>query len=420
MTTQERPKVVIVGAGFGGVSAAKTLANKPVDVTLIDRRNHHLFQPLLYQVATAALSPADIAAPIRNMMRGARNVTVRLGEVVEVDRNGQAVVLESGERIGYDRLILATGASHSYFGRDEWAAHAPGLKSIEDAFDIRARVLGAFERAEGERYPEIRKALLTFGIVGGGPTGVELAGAIAELARHALTRDFRTITPSCARVLLFEAGPRILPAFDEKLAERAVSQLETLGVSVMTGQRVEQIDGDQVEVGGETIPAKTVLWAAGVQSSPAGAWIGAETDRSGRATVDGSLRTLSDDKVFIVGDCAAHRPENAERPLPGVAPVAKQMGVHAAKILLSEFNLGRDPGAFRYSDYGDMATIGRNRAVARLGRMKLSGFPAWFVWSVAHVAFLTGSRNRLSVAMTWAWSYLTWQRGARIILKTGG
>lgn len=422
VTTTEAtiPRVIIVGAGFGGMAAARALAAKPVDVTLIDRRNHHLFQPLLYQVATAALAPADIASPIRHMLRDAKNVSVVMAEVTGVDRTAQTVELNNGQNLSYDYLVLATGARHSYFGRDDWGKDAPGLKSIEDAFAIRRRILGAFERAEAETDAAKREALLTFAVVGAGPTGVELAGAIAELARHALARDFRTITPQCARILLIEAGPRILPAFADGLADRARKQLVDLGVDVRIDARVEDIRAGQIEVAGKRIKAETVLWAAGVKASPAGTWLGVETDRAGRVVVDEHMRPLGEDHVYVVGDTASFTPDGKDRPLPGLAPVAKQMGKHVAGSILADVSGKRPQDGFTYRDWGNMATIGRNRAIADLGWMRLSGFPAWLAWSLAHVAFLTGLRNRLSVASNWIWAYLTWQRGARIIIGSDG
>lgn len=418
MQATDRPVVVIVGAGFAGIACARRLARQPVDVVLIDRRNHHLFQPLLYQVATAALAPADVATPIRHMLKGAPNVTVFWDEVTSVDREARAVITAS-RRVEYDYLVLATGARHSYFGQDHWAEHAPGLKSIEDAFHLRHRILGAFEKAEMETDQARRAALLEFVIVGAGPTGVEMAGAVAELSRHALPKDFRRVSPKCAKIKLVEAGPRILPAFPESLSAAAQKDLEEMGVEVLTGTRVTAIDEGHVSLGETALATETVVWAAGVQASPAGAWLGVQTDRVGRVSVDGFMRIDGDARVFVVGDTAAYTPEGAERPLPGVAPVAKQMGAQVAAVIAAEVRGGDRPRPFRYRDWGSMATIGRNRAVAELGGVKLTGFLAWILWSAAHVAFLEGMKNRVSVGLSWAWSYLTWQRGARLIIGTG-
>jgi len=404
-----RPRVVIVGAGFGGLAAAKALANRDVDVTVVDRRNHHLFQPLLYQVATAALSPADIAAPIRAILAGAKNIRVLLDEVKDIDSGACAVRLASGARLDYDWLILATGARHSYFGRDDWAAHAPGLKTIDDATAIRRKVLLALERAETETDKARRDALLTFVVIGGGPTGVEMAGAIAELARKSVSRDFRSITPHCSRVLLVEAAPRLLGAFPEKLAAKARRAVEQLGVEVRTGLPVAELGRTHVRVGDERIDAHTIVWAAGVQASPAAAWLGAPCDRAGRAVVGEDLRVAGEERIFAIGDTAACAGP-AGRPLPGIAPVAKQQGRYAARRIR-----GLETGPFRYRDYGSMATIGRRRAVADFGRVQVSGFPAWLLWCVAHIWFLVGFRSRLSVALTWAWNYFTFERSARLI-----
>jgi NADH dehydrogenase len=401
--------VVIVGAGFGGLEAAKRLAGQPIDVTVIDRRNHHLFQPLLYQVATAALSPADIAAPIRSILARAKNVNVLLDIVRGVIPNANSVRLASGRLLAYDWLILATGARHSYFGRDDWAAHAPGIKSIEDATAIRRRVLLALERAETEHNLKIRNALLTFVVIGGGPTGVEMAGAIAELARLSVSRDFRSITPHCSRVILIEAGPRLLPAFPPNLSERTRKALEQLGVNVRLGEPVTDIGPHHVGVGGETIMTHTTIWAAGVQASPAAEWLGARSDRSGRVLVDSDLLVPGHANIFAIGDTASCG-DGHGGTLPGVAPVAKQQGCYVADRIL-----GRTMKSFRYRDYGNLATIGRRRAVADFGRARLSGFPAWLVWCVAHLWFLVGFRSRLSVILHWAWNYFTFARSARLI-----
>jgi NADH dehydrogenase len=404
------PKVVIVGAGFGGLAAAKRLANKRVEVTLVDRRNHHLFQPLLYQVATAALSPADIAAPIRAILSKARNVRVILDEVTGVNPDRQTVSLNLGGILDFDHLVLATGASHSYFGRDDWAAHAPGLKSIEDATAIRRNILLALERAETEKDPVRRQALLTFVVIGGGPTGVEMAGAIAELARRAVSRDFQTITPHCSRVVLIEAGPRLLPSFPPALSAKAKQSLRDLGVEVRTGQAVTGLGYGHVRCGEEWISARTVVWAAGVEASIAAEWLGAESDTAGRAIVDGKLNVPGYPNIYVIGDTACVAGPLG-RPLPAVAPVAKQQGAYVAGRIL-----GRTTAPFTYRDYGNLATIGRSRAVIDWGRLQLSGFLAWLIWSVAHIWFLVGFRSRLSVALSWLWSYLTYQRSARLII----
>jgi NADH dehydrogenase len=405
----KRPRVVIAGAGFGGLEAAKRLAAQPVDVTVVDRRNHHLFQPLLYQVATAALSPADIAAPIRSILASARNVSVLLDSICGVNAHANSICLSSGRSLSYDWLILATGARHSYFGRDDWAAHAPAIKTIEDATAVRRRVLLAFERAESERNLKVRSALLTFIVIGGGPTGVEMAGAIAELARQSVSRDFRSITPHCSRVILLEGGPRLLPAFPPELSERTRSALVQLGVEVRLGQPVTDIGPHHICVGDETIMAHTAVWAAGVEASPAAQWLGARSDRSGRVFVDSDLFVPGYANIFAIGDTASCG-DGHGGTLAGVAPVAKQQGRYVADRIL-----GRTMKPFRYRDYGNLATIGRRRAVADFGRARLSGFPAWLVWCIAHVWFLVGFRSRLSVILHWAWNYFTFARSARLI-----
>lgn len=407
-----RPRVVIVGAGFGGLACAKALANAPVDITLIDRRNYHLFQPLLYQVATAALSPADIAWPIRGILVGQRNATVLMGKVIGVDTKGKMVQLED-RSIAYDQLVLATGARHSYFGRDDWEAHAPGLKRIEDATEIRRRILIAFEQAEAEANPEERRRLLTFVVIGGGPTGVEMAGAIAELARHALTCDFRRIDPSAARVVLIEAGPRLLAPFPESCSKVARQSLEQLGVQVLTGVRVQTVDATGVGFGEDRIGARTVIWAAGVQAAPVGDWLGVESDRSRRVLVGPDLTAPGLADVFVIGDAALSNMDG--KPVPGIAPAAKQMGVYTAKAIVARARGKKPPKPFKYKHHGNLATIGRKSAVVDFGAVRLSGFPAWALWSLAHVYFLIGFKNRLVVALNWAWNYITFQRGARLI-----
>lgn len=405
----KRPKVVIVGAGFGGLAAAKRLSGQAVDVTVIDRRNHHLFQPLLYQVATAALSPADIAGPIRSILRRAKNVRVLLDGVCAILPDANHVRLESGRSLPYDWLILATGARLSYFGRDDWARFAPGLKSIEDALAVRRRVLLALERAETEHDRDVRDALLTFVVIGGGPTGVEMAGAIAELARQSVSQDFRSITPRCSRVLLVEAGSRLLPTFPNSLSERTAESLRKLGVEIRFGMPVTEIGPNHVRVGSEPIMAYTTVWAAGVQASPAADWLGARADRSGRLIVESDLGVPGHPNILAVGDTAASA-DGRGGILPGVAPVAKQQGRYAADRILGRTNL-----PFRYADYGNLATIGRCSAVADLGRFRLWGFPAWVLWCAAHIWFLIGFRSRLAVTLNWAWNYFSFARSARLI-----
>ena len=411
--SQSRSRVVIVGAGFAGLSAAKALSGSPFEVTVVDRHNYHLFQPLLYQVATAGLSPADIAAPIRGILGAQSNATVRLATVSGVDVARREVVAD-GQRIAYDYLILATGAQHAYFGHDDWEPYAPGLKTIDDATQLRARILLAFERAETESDPAEKRRLLNFVIVGGGPTGVEMAGAIAELANRALARDFRTIDPRSARIVLAEAGPRLLTPFDPSLSAKALRSLQHLGVDVRLGAAVTECDESGVLIGNERIPTKTVVWAAGVMASPAGAWLGVPTDRAGRVAVEPDLSVAGHPEIFVVGDTALAMDRNA-KPLPGVAPVAKQQGQYVADLLIARAKQTNPPPPFRYRDFGSLATIGRKLAIMQLGRFKLSGFPAWVLWSVAHIYFLIGFRNRLIVALNWLWNYVTFQRGTRLI-----
>lgn len=405
------PQVVILGGGFGGLYAARALRRAPVRVTVVDRRNHHTFQPLLYQVATAALNPSEIAVPIRHVLRRQRNCSVILGEARAIDVEGRRVLLADGE-LAYDALIVATGATHSYFGRDEWAALAPGLKSIEDALEIRRRVLLAYEAAEREPDAARRREWLTFAVVGAGPTGVELAGALSEIARHALANDFRKIDPRQARVLLVEGKDRVLPSYPPELSEKARRQLERLGVEVRTGASVTAIDARGVQLGAERIPARTVLWAAGVQASPVARSLGAPLDRAGRVRVEPTLAIPGRSDVFVVGDLAAF--EQDGRPVPGVAPAAIQGGRHAARNVLRALR-GEPLWPFRYRDKGALATIGRAAAVADFGRVRLSGLLAWLAWLFVHIAFLIGFRNRVITMFQWAWSYVTYQRGARLI-----
>lgn len=409
-----RPHVVVIGGGFAGLWAVRALANADVRITLLDRGNHHLFQPLLYQVATAGLSAPDIAAPLRHILRRQVNVTVLMGEAVQVDAQAKRVQLADGETIAFDYLLLATGATHAYFGHDEWAPHAPGLKTLDDALDIRRKVLSAFERAEASDDEAERRALLTFAIVGGGPTGVELAGTLAEIARHTLKDEFRRIDPQHARVLLLEAGSRVLSTFPEALSENARGKLERLGVEVRTGTAVSRIDGDGVALGNTFIPARTVLWAAGVAASPLARTLGVPLDRVGRVLVAPDCSVPGHPDIFVGGDLAALQQANG-KPVPGVAPAAKQMGKHIAQMIRARM-ASRETTAFAYSDHGNLATIGRMAAVVDLGKLRMTGVVAWWFWLFMHVFFLIGFRNRIAVMLDWAWSYWTYQRSARIIL----
>jgi len=407
------PHVVVIGGGFAGLWATRALAKAPVRITLVDRGNHHLFQPLLYQVATAGLSAPDIAAPLRHILQWQRNVTVLMETVAGIDTAAREVRLERGDALRYDHLLLASGATHAYFGHDEWAAHAPGLKTLDDALHIRRRILSAFERAEAETDPAAKRALLTFAIVGGGPTGVELAGTLAEIARHTLKREFRNIEPRDARVLLLEAGPRVLSTFPGSLSDKARDQLEKLGVEVRTGTPVNAIDADGVLLGDERIAAGTVLWAAGVAASPLARALDVPLDRAGRVPVQPDLSVPGLPDVFVAGDLASVQQDG--RPVPGVAPAAKQMGRHVADVIRARI-AGKPVAPFRYRDYGNLATIGRMAAVVHLGKLKFSGALAWWFWLTAHIFFLIGFRNRLVVMLNWTWSYWSYQRAARIIL----
>jgi len=414
-----RPRVVIVGAGFGGLSAAKALKKADVRVTLVDRRNHHLFQPLLYQVATAGLSPGQIATPIRTVLRDQKNAEVLLGTVTGVDKDRRVVRMGEHE-INYDYLVLATGARHSYFGRDDWEQFAPGLKSLEDATELRKRILLAFERAELEEDVAARARLLTFVVIGAGPTGVEMAGSIAELAHRALASDFRAIDPQAARVVLVEAGTRALTTFPEVLSAYTAKELKKLSVELMANTKVVGIDEAGVMLQGANgvvapLPSACVIWAAGVAASPVAKWLGVEGDRAGRVAVDAQLNVAGHSEVFVLGDCALAKDAKG-RPLPGLAPVAKQQGEYVGRMLTA---LRRRPEAkrpvFAYKDYGALATVGRKIAIADFGTLKLRGFIGWLAWSLIHIYFLIGFRNRFSVALDWTWSYLTFQRGARLI-----
>ena len=407
-------RLVIVGGGFAGINAARSLRKADLEITLVDRQNHHLFQPLLYQVAMAGLSPADIAAPIRSMLSAQQNCRVIHGEVTGVDFDQSIVQADFGE-LPFDYLILACGARHSYFGRDEWEEHAPGLKTLEQATEIRRRVLTAFETAERTVDLEEQRRLLTFIVVGGGPPGVELAGAIGEMSRFTLAKDFRRIDASAARIVLIEAGPRILPMFSETLTAKAMRHLEHLGVQVWTNAKVTSITADGVEAGGDRIRSATVLWAAGVVGAPLGRVLGLPMDRSGRIIVGPDLSVPDKPNVFVAGDQASFTHQTGT-PLPGVAPVAMQQGRHLAKNILRDL-AGRSREPFHYTDKGQMATIGRSRAVVQTGRIQISGFIAWMMWLVIHIYYLTGFKNRILVVISWAWSYLTFNRGARLIVR---
>ena len=416
------PRVVIIGGGFGGLYAARALRNAPVQVTLIDRRNHHVFQPLLYQVASAALSPGDIASPIRWILRRQRNVDVLLAEAVAIDASRRAITLRSGADFFYDFLIVASGATHAYFGHDEWQAVAPGLKSLEDALEIRRRVLLAFERAEAAcarasaaKPPDERtcQALLTFVVIGGGPTGVELAGALAEISRQSLARDFRHFDPGSARIVLVEAGPALLAAFPPSLQQSARRDLERLGVEVRTGAAVTGVAPGRVHLGADAIDAETVLWAAGVAASPLGATLGAPLDRAGRVSVQPDLTIPGHPEVFVIGDLASIAGAGG-RQLPGVAQVAIQTGRHAARNIMRTV-AGKPHLPFRYRDLGNMATIGRASAVADFGWLRLKGWFGWVAWLFVHILNLIGFRNRLVVLTQWAWAYFSYQRSIRLI-----
>ncbi len=417
MNAQSHPHIVIIGCGFGGMEAAKALAGKPVRVTLIDRCNHHLFQPLLYQVATAGLSGPSIAAPIRHIFRNQTNITVLMGEVIAIDTAQNNVNVEGLGAIAYDHLVVAAGATHSYFGHDDWAAHAPGLKTLEDAFALRRRVLLAFEHAERETSAEKRLAWLTFAVIGAGATGVELAGTLAEIAHHTLKGEFRRFDSRETRVLLLEGGDRVLPAFPVDLSEKARVQLVKLGVVVRTGASVTAVDESGVQItetaGTSRIAARTLMWAAGVAASPLGKTLGAPLDRAGRVAVEPDLSLPQHPEVSVIGDLA--RVECDGKPVPGVSPAAKQMGIRAARNVLARIE-GKTTTSFRYNDYGSLATIGRKSAVALIGRIKLSGMSAWLVWLFAHIYFLIGFRNRISVMFDWGWAYFSFQRYARIVI----
>jgi NADH dehydrogenase len=408
-----RAKVVIIGAGFGGLEAAKSLKRTPVDVTVIDRQNHHCFQPLLYQVATAALSPADVAWPIRHILRKQKNATVLMADVRGIDTGKRLVQIDS-VIIPYDYLVLATGATHSYFGHDEWADVAPGLKRIEDATRIRRHILIAFERAELATDAAEQARLLTFAIVGGGATGVEMAGAISEVARQSLAMDFRHIDPTAARIVLIEAGPRIMPTLPENLSDYVRRTLAKKGVEVMTSTRVMSCDARGVDLEHGRLDAGTIIWAAGVVASPAARWLGVEPDRAGRVKVSADLSVPGHPEIFVIGDTATVTDQPG---IPGIAPAAKQMGGYVGALIAARVAGKLSPPPFRYRHLGDLATIGRHAAVVKFGRLELTGFIGWLFWSLVHIYFLIGVRDRFIVAFTWLWDYLTFQRGARLITE---
>jgi len=408
--------VVIVGGGFGGLQLANDLKGAPVRITLIDRRNHHLFQPLLYQVATTLLATSEIAWPIRSFFRDRPEVTTLLAEVVGVDSEAHQVLLKGGQTIAYDTLVLATGATHAYFGHDEWEPVAPGLKTLEDATTIRRRVLLAFEQAELESDPAVRDALLTFTIVGAGPTGVELAGIISELARTTLPKEFRNIDTSKARIILVEAGPRVLAAFAEDLSAYALKALEALGVDIRFGKPVTSCSAEGVTIGDSFVPCRTIVWAAGVEASPAAKWLDIPADRAGRAVVDKELRAPGKEDIFVIGDTASVLREDGS-PVPGIAPAAKQQGDYVAKVIKAKLAGKPAPGPFRYRHQGSLATIGKSAAIIDFGWIKFRGWLAWWVWGLAHIYFLIGTRWRIAVAWSWLWIYISRQHSARLITQ---
>ena len=414
-----QPRIVIVGGGFGGLAAAKALRNAPAEVIVIDRTNHHLFQPLLYQVATSVLTPGQIASPIRGILGKQRNTTVILGEVTGVDKDQKYVLVRDADREGvrlpYDYLILATGVTHSYFGHNEFEQFAPGLKSLADAVAIRNKILQAFEQAEAEEDPSRHRELLTFVLVGAGPTGVEMAGAIAIMVRSTLKKEFRRIDPAAARIVLVDMAPRVLPPFSEELSSAAKQRLESLGVEIRLGHSVDQIDADGVVVAGERIASKTVIWTAGVSPSPAGKWLGVQTDRAGRVRVEKDLTIPGHPEILVVGDTASL--DQNGKPLPGVAQVAMQQGRYAGKLIQGRLRGRPDQQPFSYFDKGSMAVVGKGFAVLQAGKIQLSGFPAWLAWAAVHLEFLAQSSLRVSVFVQWVWTYVTGQRGSRLIVN---
>jgi len=416
MPASSRHHLVVVGGGFGGLQVVSALKGAPLDITLVDKRNHHLFQPLLYQVATTLLATSEIAWPIRRLYRDRPEVTTILGEVDDVDADAKTIRLTNGGSISYDTLVLATGATHTYFGKDEWEAVAPGLKTLEDATTIRRRLLLAFERAEVETDPAVRQALLTFTIIGAGPTGVELAGIISELAHSTLPKEFRRIDTRTTRVILVEAGPRVLPGFSEDLSAYAHRALEKRGVEVRTGQRVTSCTEAGVTIDDNFIACRTMVWAAGVQASPAARWLGIEADRAGRAIVEKNLTASGHPDIFIIGDTASVLQEDGT-PVPGIAPAAKQQGAFVAKAIRARLNGQTEPAGFRYRHQGSLATIGKRSAIIDFGRFKMKGTLAWWIWGIAHIYFLIGTRSRFAVAWSWLWSYLSGQHSARLITQ---
>jgi NADH:ubiquinone reductase (H+-translocating) len=416
VATQDPHHILVVGAGFGGLEFVNRLKGAPARITIVDRRNHHLFQPLLYQVATTSLATSEIAWPIRELVSKRKEVTTLLGSVVGVDVAARQALLQDGGAIDFDTLVVTTGVRHAYFGHDEWEHCAPGLKTLEDATTIRRRILLAFERAERESDPERRAALLTIVIIGGGPTGVELAGTIGELAHITLREDFRRFDSRKTRVVLIEAGPRILPGFEEGLASYAHRALERLGVTVEVGQAVSQCTGECVVYGDRTLAAKTILWAAGVEASPAGQWLAAPMDRAGRILVEPDLSVPGHDNIFAIGDTVTINDAHG-KPVPGIAPAAKQQGAHVAALIRARLAGRPSPGAFHYRHFGSLATIGKRAAIIDFGWIKLRGRIAWWIWGLAHIYFLIGLRNRLSVALSWLWIYISGQRSARLITQ---
>ncbi len=414
--SKTRPRIVVIGGGFAGIEVARELGRAGLPVTLVDRRNHHLFQPLLYQVATAALSAPDVAEPIRRIVRRHESVQVLLGEVVGVDPKVKTVSLAHGDTLSYDFLVLASGAGHSYFGNEKWARHAPGLKTLDDAMDIRARTLLAFELAERAADPAEQQRLITMAVVGGGPTGVELAGSLAELSRYTLARDFRNINPEAARIMLIEAGPRLLPGFSEQASRFAHARLERLGVQVLTETAVEDVGAERIRIDGQDVPVGVVLWAAGVAASRLAGELGAETDKAGRVLVDNTLAVRGLDNVFALGD-VAHFKDDTGKPLPGLAQVAKQQGRHLGVGLARHVTKGDPLRPFRYRGRGNTAIVGRNAAIFEQGRHSFRGWFAWLAWAIIHVYLLVGFENRMLVSMQWFWRYLTYERGARLVTE---
>ncbi|MBB4403089.1 MULTISPECIES: NAD(P)/FAD-dependent oxidoreductase [Rhizobium/Agrobacterium group] len=409
-------RVVIVGGGFAGLQLAKDLKGPGISITIIDRRNHHLFQPLLYQVATTVLATSEIAWPIRAVFRRRKDVTTLLGEVVGVDVDRRLVSLKGGNAIAYDTLVLATGARHAYFGQDEWERFAPGLKALEDATTIRRRLLLAFERAELETDPEARNALLTFSIIGAGPTGVEMAGIIAELAHRTLVEEFRSIDTAAARILLVEAGPRVLPVFPDSLSRYAEHSLAKMGVEVRTGRPVTACDEDGITIGDEFVPSRTIIWAAGVQASKAAVWVGTDKDRAGRAIVQSDLTVARRPEIFIIGDTAFVKTGEGN-PVPGVAPAAKQQGKYVAKVIQARLSRKPAPPHFRYKHLGNLATIGPSSAVIDFGKVQVKGSLAWWIWGLVHIYFLIGTRSRMAVALSWLWAFVSGHHSARLITQ---